>query len=158
MLQVVGISDLKTSRDGEDVLITYSLGSCIGVSLWDPVARVGGLMHALLPLSRMDPAKATTNPAMFADTGVIELIQRVQALGAQKNRLVVKVAGAGTPLNSATQFNIGERNYTVLRKVLWKNDILLAAEEVGGNQPRTLSLRIDDGRTFIKSKGVEHEF
>jgi len=152
---IVGISDMKVSNKNNDVLITYSLGSCIGVTLFDPVAQVGGLIHCMLPLSRIDPVKAKTNPFMFTDLGIPMLLKAVFDLGAERKRLVAKVAGAATMLDSKDLFKIGERNYTVMRKVFWKNNILIAAEDVAGTVPRTMFLYMDSGKTIIKSRGQE---
>ena len=157
MQYTVGISDMMVANRPEDVLVTYSLGSCIGLTLYDPDAQVGGMVHCMLPLSRLDPARAVQTPGMFIDTGVVHLIQGVLDLGAQKRRLVAKVAGAAKLLDESGVFNIGERNYTVLRKILWKNNILIAAEETGGTIARTLYLHMDTGRTTIKSQGQERE-
>jgi len=153
----VGISEMKVSNNPEDVLVTYSLGSCVGLTLYDPVIRVGGMIHCMLPLSRLDPAKAQMNPCMFTDTGIPTLIQAVLNMGANKKRLIAKVAGAASPLDDNGIFKIGERNYTVLRKVLWKNDILIAAEDVGGTVARTLFLYLDTGKTVIRSGGKDRE-
>ena len=127
------------------------------MTFYDPVARVGGMAHCMLPLSRMEPEKARKNPSMFTDTGISALLQELMNLGAQRRRIVAKAAGAAAPLGPDTMFKIGERNYLVLRKVLWKNDILLAAEDVGGSHPRTLSLYMDTGRTTVKTAGNEQE-
>jgi chemotaxis protein CheD len=148
---------MKVSSNAEDILVTYSLGSCVGLTVYDPVVRVGGMIHCMLPLSRIDPEKARANPCMFTDTGVPHLIQTVLDMGASRKRLVAKVAGAAAPLNDNGIFKIGERNYVVLRKVLWKNDILIASEDVGGTVARTLFLHIADGLTRIKSGGMETE-
>jgi len=148
---------MAVSDRADDVLVTYSLGSCVGLSLYDPVARIGGLIHCMLPLSKINPAKAQTNPEMFTDTGVVALLRAVLAKGAQKNRLVAKVAGAGQLLDENGLFRIGERNHTVLRKVLWKNDILIAAEDVGGTLSRTVYLHVATGQTIVKSTGRQVE-
>ena len=153
----VGISDMKVSKNPADVLITYSLGSCVGLAIYDPVARVGGLVHCMLPLSKIDPERARKVPCMFTDTGVPLLIQEVLNLGGQKSRLVAKLAGAAKLLDDSNTFRIGDRNIVVLRKVLWKNNILISAEETGGSMARTMLLYLDTGRTTIKSKGVEHD-
>jgi chemotaxis protein CheD len=153
----IGISDMKTSSRSDDVLVTYSLGSCVGLSLYDPAACVGGLVHCMLPLSTLDVEKAKANPQMFTDTGVAALLQAVFDLGAERKRLIAKVAGAASLLDEKGLFRIGERNYTVLRKVLWKNNILIAAEDVGGTIARTLSLYMATGRTTIRSGGRERE-
>lgn len=157
MQHVIDIADMKVTNVAEDVLVTYSLGSCVGLSLYDPVAGVGGMIHCMLPLSRIDPAKAQANPFMFTDTGVASLIQAVYDLGGEQRRLIAKVAGGACLLDEKGVFKIGERNYTVLRKILWKNNILIAAEDVGGTASRTMHLYMQAGRTTIKSAGVEVE-
>jgi len=153
----VDISDLAVTDDREAVLITYSLGSCVGLTLYDATAGVGGMIHCLLPLSRIDPKKAAARPAMFVDTGVPELLRRLYALGARRERLVAKVAGAGSPLGPDHTFKIGQRNYTVLRKILWKNGILIRGEDVGGRAARTLVLEMKTGRTTVRMEGREVE-
>lgn len=147
---------MKVSSNPEDVIVTYSLGSCIGLTLYDPVARVGGMIHCMLPLSKIDPVRAKVNPEMFADTGIPLLIQTLYDMGAQKRRLVAKVAGASSLLDEKGTFKIGERNYLVLRKVLWKNEILIAAEDVGGTLARTLYLHIHNGYTLLRAQGGEY--
>jgi chemotaxis protein CheD len=152
---VIGIAEMQVSNRREDVLVTYSLGSCIGLTLYDPQAGVGGMIHCMLPLSKMDEGKARANPTMFTDTGVLTLLQSVFNMGAERKNLVAKVAGGAMLLDEKGLFRIGERNQAVLRKVLWKNNILIASEEVGGTIPRTLTLYMADGRTTVKTHGVE---
>jgi len=154
---VVDISDMKVSKRPEDVLVTYSLGSCIGLGIYDPVARVGGLIHYMLPLSNVDKGKAKTTPCMFADTGVPLLFEEAYKLGAQKKRLVVKAAGGSQLLDEKGLFNIGKRNHTMLRKIFWKNNVLIDAEDVGGSITRTVFLEIATGRYLIKSNGQVKE-
>nr|MBN2278473.1 chemotaxis protein CheD [candidate division Zixibacteria bacterium] len=154
-LHVVGISDFHVSRNVDEVIVTYSLGSCIGVTVYDPVTRVGGMIHYMLPLSKISPEKARVKPAMFADTGIPFLLKKAFAEGAAKDRLVVKVAGGSKLMDQNKIFNIGERNYLILRKLLWKNNILIDAEDVGGNLSRTVQLEMKTGRVTVKSpKGV----
>lgn len=153
----VGISEMKTSTAPEDVIVTYSLGSCIGLALYDPEVHIGGLIHCMLPLSKIDAERAQQNPCMFTDVGVPRLIQALLDLGADKRRLVAKVAGAAALLDDSNTFRIGERNMVVLRKVLWKNNILIAAEDTGGTVARTVYLYMDNGATIIKSGGRQYE-
>jgi len=157
VIHTVDISDMKVTNKRDDVLVTYSLGSCVGVTLYDPSACVGGMIHCMLPLSKIDRAKAAEKPCMFVDTGIPLLLQTVFDLGAQRKHLICRVAGAASLLDEKKPFKIGERNYTVLRKILWKNDILIDAEDVGGQMVRTVYLYMDTGRTMIKSKGKETE-
>lgn len=148
---------MKVASEPDDTLITYSLGSCVGLSLFDPVTSIGGLIHCMLPLSKIDKDRAARSPYMFVDTGVPLLIREMLAKGAAKKRLVAKVAGAAQLMDSNNVFRIGERNKVVLRKLLWKNNILIAAEETGGNIPRTMTLYLADGRTTLRNAGQERE-
>jgi len=156
-IRVAGIGEMVVSNDMSQILITYSLGSCIGVSLFDPQAGVGGLIHCMLPSSKIEADKAVKRPCMFVDTGVIALLQAVMDLGAIGSRMTIKVAGAGSPMDQVGRFKIGERNMTTFRKVLWKNGLMLAAEDVGGTEPRTMSLYMGLGRTTIRKNGSEGE-
>jgi chemotaxis protein CheD len=151
----VDIADMKVTDDRSDILVTYSLGSCVGLSLYDPAAGVGGMIHCMLPLSTIDAEKAATRPFMFVDTGVTALLTTLFGMGAQRHQIVAKVAGAGSPLGQEETFRIGQRNYTILRKLLWKNNILINAEDVGGSKARTMYLYMQDGRTTVKSAGKE---
>jgi len=155
MEHVVDIADFKVSRDPQDQLVTYSLGSCIGVAIWDPVVRVGGMLHYMLPESSLSPDKARRNPAMFADTGVPALFRAAYELGASKKQIVVKVAGGSQLLDDNGTFNIGKRNYVMLRKIFWKNGILIDNEDVGGSVSRTLRLDVGTGRLTLKARGKE---
>jgi len=154
---VVGISDMKVSNNPDEILITYSLGSCLGVVIYDPVARVSGLLHSMLPLSKIDPHKAMASPYMFVDTGIPVLFREACALGAEKNRIIVKAAGCASLLDEKGFFRIGERNFTVLRKLLWKNNILIEKQDIGGNHSRTISIATASGRVVIKMCGKETE-
>lgn len=150
---VVGISDMKVSNNPEDVLITYSLGSCIGVAIWDPVAKVAGLLHYMLPDSSLDKDKAQLKPFMFADTGIPRLFKETYKFGALKTRLVVKVVGGSQIMDNSGIFNIGKRNHAVVRKMFWKNNIMITKEDVGGNCNRTISIEVGSGFTNLKVSG-----
>ena len=151
---IVGISDMKVSNKSDDVLITYSLGSCIGVVIWDPVAKVGGMLHYMLPDSNLDLDKAAAKPFMFADTGIPRLFKETYKFGAIKTRLIVKVVGGSQIMDNAGIFNIGKRNQAIMRKMFWKNQIMLAKEDVGGTGNRTVSLEIGTGITHLKVSGI----
>jgi chemotaxis protein CheD len=156
MRHVVQVGDMKVGVRGDEV-ITHALGSCLGLMVYDPVARVGGLLHAMLPLAKINPQKAEANPYMFVDTGVVRLFKEVYSIGGKKSRLLVKAAGCGSPIGNNEMFKIGERNYTVLKKLLWKNNVLLDAEDVGGTVSRTVHFHISTGKIFIKSGQQERE-
>jgi chemotaxis protein CheD len=157
MKYVVGISEMKASDRPDDILITYSLGSCIGLALYEPRLRIGGLIHCMLPLSTLDPERAIERPCMFTDTGVLLLIRAMLDMGAKAENLVAKVAGAASLLDNSGNFSIGARNQVILRTLLRKNQIAITAEETGGNKARTMSLHLDSGMTLLRSGGVEHE-
>jgi chemotaxis protein CheD len=91
---------MKVTNQPNEVLVTHALGSCIGVAIYDPVAKVGGILHYMLPESSLDPVKAQENPHMFADTGLPSLFRECYRLGATKARLQVKVAGGSQVLGA----------------------------------------------------------
>ena len=104
-MRVVGISEMGVSSDRSEVLITYSLGSCVGLTLYDPSRAIGGIVHCLLPLSKMDPEKAKMRPEMFVDTGILTLIDTLLGLGAIKRNLIARVAGGSRLLDDKKTFN-----------------------------------------------------
>ena len=152
---IVGVSDMKVSSNPDSVLITYSLGSCIGISIYDSVARVGGLLHFMLPESKLDEAKARKNPFMFADTGIPALFEAAYKRGAVKQRMKVVVVGGAQVLDQKGFLNIGKRNHMAVRKIFWKNKVMTDYEEVGGNVNRTIKLHIRDGEVWLKTSGRE---
>jgi len=154
---MVDIGDMKVSTSRGDVIVTRSLGSGVGLTLFDPVAGVGGMIHCMLPLSEVDPDKASLKPYMFVDTGVAALLAEMDAAGAQRRNLVAKAAGAGSPLGREETLPIGQRNHAALREVLRANDIHIDREDVGGSKVRALYLYMADGRTTVESEGQETE-
>lgn len=157
MKQIVGIADMKLSSDAGDIIITYALGSCLGITVYDPQTRVGGMLHAMLPMSSLNPEKAKENPLMFIDTGVPELFKACYRLGAAKERMIVKVAGGANTQNNENEdhFQIGKRNFLMLRKLLWKNNVLIKAWDVGESHSRTMSLDIASGEVTLRTNNQE---
>ncbi|MEW6516015.1 MAG: chemotaxis protein CheD [candidate division FCPU426 bacterium] len=154
---VIGVADMKLSNQRGDILVTHALGSCLGIAIHDPVACVGGIFHVMLPTSSASPEKAASHPLMFVDTGTPLFFKQAYALGASKPQLVVKVAGGSALALGDDFFAIGKRNILMLRKLLWKNDILIAKEDVGGSISRTLYLEVGTGKTWLHSSGQEWE-
>jgi chemotaxis protein CheD len=152
---VIDISDAKVSDDPADVLVTYSLGSCIGICLYDPAAHIGGMLHYQLPTSTMDPPRAQSNPFMFADTGMKLLVDKLLSMGAGKSRLQIRLAGGANMATGPQGFDIGKRNYLAIRKILWSNGMIIHAEDVGGNTARNLYLDMADGTVTVRSNGLE---
>lgn len=148
----VGVADLAVVNTRDAEIITHALGSCIGVTVFDPVACVGGMLHFMLPGSA-DAQRAEENPAMFGDSGIPLLFRSCYALGAVKERLVVCAAGGAEILNDDNTFRVGARNRTLLRKIFWKNNVLIQAEDTGGSHCRTMCLRMADGGVEIRSQG-----
>jgi chemotaxis protein CheD len=153
MNKIIGVADMAVSNSSDEILVTYSLGSCIAVVIYDPRARVGGMLHYMLPEAALDPEKARKNPFMFADSGIPQLFKESYRLGAKKENLIVKAAGGAQILDESGFFNIGKRNYLAMRKLFWRNNVLVAAEHVGGNVNRTLRLYMETGRVLMKIQG-----
>ncbi|HLY75122.1 MAG TPA: chemotaxis protein CheD [Planctomycetota bacterium] len=142
---------MRISQVKGEVLATYSLGSCVALSLYDPVIGAAGLIHCMLPQASIDPEKARRTPAMFVDAGVQTLLDRISAMGSSRRSLIAKVVGGANVFDDRGMFRIGERNYATLRKVLWKNEILIAAEDVGGTKARTMYVSVATGRVILRS-------
>ena len=153
MKLIVGVADMKVSRAPGDTIITYSLGSCIGVALHDPVAKVGGLLHFMLPESSLSPEKAKANPFMFADTGIAAFFRESYRLGAAKERIVVKVAGGSQVLDPNGMFNIGKRNILAMRKIFWQHGVLMGGTALGGTVNRTVTVHVSTGEVHVKTSG-----
>lgn len=154
-LKIVGVSDLGFSSDPNETLITYSLGSCMGVALYDPTAKIGGLIHCLLPQATSGSEDSRHNPFMFVDTGINNMIEAIEELGTLKRRLICKIAGGGAPSGPENTFRIGEKNYAMVRKILFKHNILIKGEFVGGATAKTMMLHINTGRVIVRFNGKE---
>lgn len=147
----VGMADYKVGRS-PSILISYGLGSCIGVSLYDPVLKVGGLLHIMLPDSKQ--ARASDNPAKFADTGLPLMLNDVLALGANKSRLVSKIAGGAQMFafsNATDIMKVGTRNVEAVKSMLRKMGIRVIAEDTGGNYGRTVQIDLSNGVYKVKT-------
>ncbi len=157
MKVIVGVSDMKVSRNPGEVIITYSLGSCIGVTIYDPEVKVAGILHYMLPSSDLDKEKSAKNPYMFADTGIPGLFKSAYALGAAKQRMIVSVVGGAQVLDQSGFFNIGKRNHMALRKIFFKNNVIVKHEQVGGNVDRTIRIEVNSGDIYLKTSGKGEE-
>ena len=150
----VGIADMKMTQ-GSGNLITYALGSCIGLCFYDPILKLGALLHIMLPLN-MEAGR--THPMKYADTGIRETVRMMEAKGAARSRMVVKIAGGAKMFevggNSALG-NIGLRNIESVRTILRRENLRLVGEDVGGTIARTLSFDVATGQGMIRSYGRE---
>ena len=147
----VGISDLNVVK-APNILVTYALGSCVGICLYDRSTQVAGLSHIMLPSSAASRDK--NQPARYADTAIPLLIQRMAAAGANKSRLQAKIAGgakmfAGVSDNSLS--NIGQRNVLAVKATLRSYGIPILADDTGKDYGRTLYFSAEDGSMRIKS-------
>jgi chemotaxis protein CheD len=148
---VIGIADCHVTSDIGSVLVTHALGSCIAVLIYDPVARVGGLLHFMLPKAPADVASSGKSPYMFADSGIPMMFHRAYEMGAQKHRMRVRVAGGAQIMDEQGIFNIGQRNCSAMREILCKAGVVVHGEETGGKVPRTVRLEMDSGRVLLRS-------
>ena len=149
----VGMADLNLCRD-PDIITTLGLGSCIGIELYDPSTKIGGLAHIMLPDSTK--MRNNSNIAKFADTGIEELLNRMIKAGAVKSRLVAKIAGGAKMFEVSGLSdigNVGQRNAEASRAKLKQLGIRLIAEDTGLNYGRTVELHCDNGDYYIKSVG-----
>jgi len=152
---VAGVADMVVSNDPSAELVSYSLGSCLGITVYDPARKVGGLLHVMLPDSSIDPVKAAASPFMFVDTGVPRLFQAVCSLGGERGRLVTRVAGGAQLLDENGVFNIGERNYRALAAELARSGHAIHGQDVGGISSRTLRLDLASGQVTVRMTGAE---
>lgn len=153
----VGLGEIKVTGDPGEVLVAYGLGSCVGVGVYDPVAKVAGLLHAVLPQSLNGTESA---PGKFVTTGVPKLIEEMEKAGALRSRLQVRIAGGANMLSAPgakQSFNIGERNVAQTRVSLDAMRLRLLAEDVGGTVGRTVRLFAADGRMTVKALGSQEK-
>lgn len=150
---VVGVADMVIGSVEDGQIVTYALGSCIGLTAYDPVARVGGLLHFMLPQPSAKSEPKELKQFMYATTGMPRMFRRLVERGAVQSRLILTAAGGAEILAGATQMAIGKRNRTMMRKVLWKMNMKLVAEDTGGSVARTMSLELDSGEVCIRSHG-----
>lgn len=147
----VGIADMKLAK-GSGILITYALGSCIGLCFHDPRIKLGALLHVMLPLNMETGRK---NPLKYADTGIRETLRQMEAQGASRSRITVKIAGGAKmfEVNGGNLGNIGQRNIESVHTILRKEGIRLLGEYVGGSVARTMLFDVDSGQSCIRSYG-----
>ena len=147
----VGMADYKVGR-APDTLISYGLGSCIGISLYDPQTKIGGLLHIMLPDSNQ--SRANENRAKFADTGIPDMLEELIRMGAAKSRLVAKRAGGSQMFafaNASDIMRVGLRNASASKEILKKLSIPIVGEDTGGNYGRTVQIDLSTGVYKVKT-------
>lgn len=150
---VVDVADLKVMADPSVRLVTYGLGTCIAVTLWDRWKGVGGLLHFKLPESRLMKARAQETPSLFGDTGIRLLFQQAFALGASKDRLLVKLIGGSDQGMADNVFAVGRKNAELARTLLGEMGIRVEAEDTGGALARNVILDLSNGQVSVSSAG-----
>jgi chemotaxis protein CheD len=148
----VGIGEAAWAVN-EGRLSTVGLGSCVAVTVYDPVARAGGLLHFQLGDSTTDPERAAHQPFLYGDRGIAMLTSRLAAYGVLAPRSRVTVAGGAQMVTNVASAQIGKRNVLTARKALWKAGFLIADEVVGGHSSRSVSLDVATGNVVIREHG-----
>lgn len=157
-VHTIGISEMMVCAEPGAQLITYALGSCIAVVVYDPAVRLGGLLHFQLPESKGFEQQSRDNPYKFGDAGIPAMMERMYKAGAERNRLVVGIFGGASMLHDESVFQIGVRNARTSKKMLWQGALFLKHEDIGGTSNRTVSLDIDTGHIRMKKDGQFVEF
>lgn len=147
---IVGVADIKLANDPRVVISTYALGSCLGITLYDAQKKVGGMLHAMLPDSKLHEGQAI-KIAMFLDTGLSELVNGLKQLGCAPRLLECKVFGGAQVMGSDKFFKIGERNVKAFREICQKLTLNPTVFEVGGQINRTIKLYIDSGKVSVRT-------
>lgn len=153
----VGLGEIKISDDPDTVLVAFGLGSCVGVGFYDPIKKVGGMLHAVLPLSL---AGRDESPAKYVDSGISLLMSQLKDKGLVVNRSKLFLIGGANILisnNDSNPFDIGTRNVKSAEEVLEKLKLKPDAKDTGGNNGRTFRLYIGDGRATIRTMGEKEK-
>lgn len=154
---VVGISDCKVATDPADTVVTYALGSCVGLALYDRQARIGGLLHVMLPESRLRSSVREFNPFMYADSGFYELLKELTARGARKDRIEARAAGGANMLRHSDLLDIGRRNAETILRMLALEHLPVVGTSLGGVVGRSMALRLADGTVTVRLLGRGEE-
>jgi len=152
----VGMGELQVSKMPGVSLVSPGLGSCIGLIMYDPLYKIGGMVHIVLPDSSVCTKQAL--PGKYADTAVPELLKKMSELGAKKHNLIVKIAGGAQMFNlekGCNILNIGMRNVIAVKAALSKESININAADTGGNKGRTVKLDVATGVVLIKAIGQQ---
>ncbi|MDD3147954.1 MAG: chemotaxis protein CheD [Candidatus Riflebacteria bacterium] len=152
----VGIGELATSAETGVVIKTLALGSCVAVAVFSKRSPIAGLLHVQLPESNINKDLAAKRPAAFADTGIPLLLSELAILGCKPPDVVVKLAGGAQVMDPNNTFNIGKRNYLAIKKILWANRLFPAAEEIGGEISRSVTLVVGEKDLLIHTPGYEN--
>ena len=154
LMTAVNFSELKISQNPAEILVAFSIGSGIVVSIYDSVTRTGGMLSFVLPeSSTMSPEKAKRHPYMFADTGLPAFLEVFLSMGAKTENLKIVVAGGAQIMDQSAEFNIGHKNHQAVSAFFTKKNLSIDHEDIGGISRRTLSLDIGTGCNIIQTIG-----
>ena len=148
---VIGVGDMSVSNNPSITLSTYALGSCVGIALYDPVQRAGGLLHIMLPESSLSREKAAAQPAMFVDTGMPLMMRALAGLKVEPRRSRIYLAGGASVLTSTDNFKIGERNIRATQAWLSQRGLSAVRSDLGGYTNRTVHLNVGTGVLTLKT-------
>ena len=150
----VNFSEMKISNNPTETLVAFSIGSGIGMSIYDPISIVGGMLNFILPSSAtIDSAKIKKYPFMFADTGIPAFLTALEEFGAKTGRMKIVIAGGAQVLDQTGVFNIGHNNYQATKLILSGYKLGIHHEDIGGIHSRILKLNIGSGASFIHFPG-----
>ncbi len=147
---IVGVADIKTGAGAASVICTYALGSCLGITLYDASRKIGGMLHAMLPDSRLHQGQ-TTRIAMFLDSGMSELLAQLKRAGCQERNLECKVFGGSQVMSADKFFRIGDRNIQTFRDLSQKIGLRVSVWEVGGHVNRTIKFYLEAGQVSVRT-------
>jgi chemotaxis protein CheD len=150
---LVAMGDMLVSDDTSSQLVTYSLGSCVGITIYDPFSRIVGMLHAMLPDSTINADRAASRPFMFVNTGLPAMFHAMYALGGLKHRVIAKMAGGAEFMDQNKVFNIGKRNIEAVMNMLARNGVKLETVQIGGHDSRTMRLDLATGVVTLETPG-----
>ncbi|MAG14048.1 MAG: chemotaxis protein CheD [Spirochaetales bacterium] len=147
----VGIGECKISSSPEDTIRTFALGSCVAVIVHDRKRKSAGLIHLALPDSNVNEQKAVAKPSYFVDTGLPLLLKQMGVSNGRRPDVSITLAGGSNIMDEENRFNIGKRNILAVKKCLWKHNLGVRAEDVGGSKSRTVSVDVASGQVTVFS-------
>lgn len=154
----VGIGEYYVSHNSGDIIKTFALGSCVGVIVYDRVMHVAGMIHVALPDSTVNEKKGRDLPGYFVDTGMPCLLAALRRHRAVRENVWIKIVGGSNIMDDNQRFDIGKRNVLAIKKFLWKQQLGISAEDIGGDISRTVSVKVGSGEVIISSGGKQWEF
>lgn len=152
----VGLGEQAVSREPEEVLVAYGLGSCLGVVMIDPASRLSGLLHALLPRTPETGERGAPNSSKYVESGIEHLLASLVREGAKPDRLIVRIVGGANMLMGAgmsQSFDIGTRNVEAAKTTLSRLNLPISVAEVGGHSGRTVRVYVAESRVTVRVIG-----